>query len=76
MAELTRLVNHVSVIGFMLNDLGAFFTPVIYAFREREKILDLFEEISGSRMMCNYFRFGGLKRDLSPDVLKKIRLES
>ena len=60
MAELTRLVNHVSVIGFLLNDLGAFFTPVLYAFREREKVLDIFEETAGSRMMCNYFRFGGV----------------
>lgn len=73
MSELTRLVNHVSAIGFLLNDLGAFFTPVLYAFREREKILDIFEEVSGARMMCNYFRFGGVKNDLSPDVLKQIR---
>ena len=73
MAELTRLVNHVSVIGFLLNDLGAFFTPLLYAFRERERILDLFEEISGSRMMCNYFRFGGIKRDLSSPMVKAIR---
>ncbi len=73
LAELTRLVNHVSVIGFMLNDLGAFFTPVLYAFREREKILDLFEAISGSRMMCNYFRFGGVKRDLPTGTLDEIR---
>ena len=73
MAELTRLVNHVSVIGFLLNDLGAFFTPVLYAFREREKILDIFEETAGSRMMCNYFRFGGLKRDLPEGVLDRIK---
>ena len=73
MAELTRVVNHVSVIGFLLNDLGAFFTPILYAFREREKILDLFEETAGSRMMCNYFRFGGLKRDLPEGVLDRIR---
>ena len=73
MAELTRLVNHVSVIGFLLNDLGAFFTPVLYAFREREKILDLFEETAGSRMMCNYFRFGGLKRDFPEGVLERIK---
>ncbi len=72
MAELTRLVNHVAVIGFLLNDLGAFFTPVLYAFREREKILDIFEEVAGSRMMCNYLRFGGVKRDLSPAVLERI----
>lgn len=73
MAELTRLVNHISVIGFLLNDLGAFFTPVLYAFREREKILDIFEEISGARMMCNYFRFGGVRRDLTDEVLQQIK---
>ena len=73
MAELTRLVNHISVIGFLLNDLGAFFTPVLYAFREREKILDLFEEVSGARMMCNYFRFGGVKYNLSAQNLEHIK---
>ncbi len=73
MAELTRLVNHISVTGFLLNDLGAFFTPVLYAFRERERILDVFEEISGSRMMCNYFRFGGLRRELPAGSLEKIK---
>src|SRR2546426_761104 len=41
MAELTRLVNHTAVTGFLLNDMGAFGTPLLYAFREREKILDL-----------------------------------
>ncbi len=73
MAELTRLVNHITLIGFLLNDLGAFFTPVLYAFRERERILDIFEEASGSRMMCNYFRFGGVKRDLTPAWLERIQ---
>lgn len=73
MAELTRLVNHVSVVGFLLNDLGAFFTPILYAFREREKILDIFEEVAGSRMMCNYLRFGGVKRDLTPTVIERTK---
>jgi len=73
MAELTRIQNHLSAIGFLLNDLGAFFTPVMYAFEERELILDIFEATSGSRMMCNYFRFGGLVRDLPEGVLPKIR---
>src|SRR3989338_8178838 len=73
MAELTRLVNHTLLIGFLLNDLGAFFTPVLYAFREREKILDLFEEVAGSRMMCNYLRFGCVKADLTPDFLTKVK---
>jgi len=73
MAELTRLVNHISAIGFLLNDLGAFFTPVLYAFREREKILDIFEEVSGARMMCNYLRFGGIKKDFPPGALGRIK---
>ncbi len=73
MAELARIVNHLMLIGFLLNDLGAFFTPVLYAFREREKILDIFEEVSGSRMMCNYFRFGGVKRDVSAETLAAIK---
>lgn len=72
-SELTRLVNHLLLIGFLLNDLGAFFTPILYAFREREYILDLFEAIAGSRMMCNYFRFGGVKANLTPDFLPGVK---
>lgn len=70
--ELTRLVNHICLAGFLLADLGALGTPLLYAFREREKILDVFEEVSGARMMCNYMRFGGVRVDLSPEVLQKI----
>lgn len=73
MAELTRLVNHISVTGFLLNDLGAFFTPVLYAFREREKLLDIFEEVSGARMMCNFLRFGGAKIDLTNDLIQRLQ---
>jgi NADH-quinone oxidoreductase subunit D/NADH-quinone oxidoreductase subunit C/D len=73
MAELTRIVNHLWAIGFLLNDLGAFFTPALYAINERELILDVFEATAGSRMMCNYFRFGGLARDLPPGIPEKIR---
>ena len=43
--------------------MGAWGTPLMYAFREREKILDLFESLTGSRMMCNYMRFGGCRVD-------------
>lgn len=73
MAELTRINNHLLAVGFLLNDLGAFFTPVLYAFVERELILDIFEAVSGSRMMCNYFRFGGVVRDIEPAIMKKIK---
>jgi NADH:ubiquinone oxidoreductase subunit D len=73
MAEFTRISNHLAAIGFFLNDLGAYFTPVLYAFEERELILDIFEAVSGSRMMCNYFRFGGVARDLPEGILEKIQ---
>lgn len=73
MAELTRIVNHLVSIGFLLNDLGAYFTPFLYAFEERELILDIFEAVSGSRMMCNYFRFGGVARDIPEGVLDQIK---
>jgi NADH-quinone oxidoreductase subunit D len=61
--ELTRLQNHASLIGFLLQDMGSSGTPLMYAFRERENILDLFEALTGSRMMCNYMRFGGCRVD-------------
>ncbi len=69
LAELTRLLNHTCLAGFLLQDTGASGTPLMYAFREREKILDLFESISGSRMMCNFQRFGGCRVDATPDWL-------
>src|SRR3989338_7235676 len=71
--ELTRLLNHAAVTGFLLNDMGAFGTPLLYAFREREKILDLFEMASGSRMMCNYVRPGGVREDVPEGWLENAR---
>jgi NADH-quinone oxidoreductase subunit D len=70
-SELTRLLNHACLAGFLLQDMGALGTPLMYAFREREKILDLFESLSGSRMMCNYMRFGGCRCDLPPGWLEQ-----
>ena len=72
-AELTRLQNHASLIGFLMQDMGASGTPLMYAFREREKILDLFEQLSGARMMCNYMRFGGVRVDPSPQWLAEVK---
>ena len=73
MAELSRLQNHASAIGFLLQDCGAWGTPLLYAFKEREKILDFFETVSGSRMMCNYMRFGGVRVDLNDAMLAMAR---
>src|ERR1700734_1138701 len=68
-AELTRLQNHAGMVGFLLQDMGASGTPLMYAFREREKVLDLFESLSGARMMCNYMRCGGGRVDCSAEWL-------
>jgi len=72
-AELTRLQNHTCLVGFFAQDMGALGTPLMYAFREREKILDLFESLTGSRMMCNYMRFGGVRCDVAPDWLAQAK---
>jgi NADH-quinone oxidoreductase subunit D len=53
--------------------MGALGTPLMYAFREREKILDLFEALTGARMMCNYMRFGGCRVDLPAGWLEEAR---
>jgi NADH-quinone oxidoreductase subunit D len=73
LAELTRLQNHASLLGFLLSDMGAWGTPLMYAFREREKILDLFESLSGSRMMCDYMRFGGCRVDVDDAWLARAK---
>jgi NADH-quinone oxidoreductase subunit D len=70
-AELTRLQNHACLVGFLMQDMGASGTPLMYAFREREKILDLFEALTGARMMCNYMRFGGCRVDAPAGWLKE-----
>ncbi len=65
LAELTRINSHLVWLGTHCLDLGAM-SVMLYCFREREEILDIFEMISGQRMMTSYFRPGGLWRDL-PD---------
>jgi len=72
-AELTRLVNHACLVGFLMHDMGTMGTPLMYAFREREKLLDLFEELTGARMMCNYLRFGGCRTDPPEGWLGRVK---
>ena len=62
-AELQRIASHLVATGFLLNDLGAFATPLMYCFRERERILDLFEMLCGARITLSYMRPGGLLQD-------------
>ena len=69
MAELMRVAAHLMGIGFFLQDLGAFATPLMYMFREREKILDLFEMVCGARITHTYMRVGGVNDDLPPEFM-------
>jgi NADH-quinone oxidoreductase subunit C/D len=73
LGELTRVLNHLLAAGFMLNELGNMFTAMVFAFEEREFMLDLFEAASGSRMMPNYYRFGGLAREVPDGWLEACR---
>jgi NADH-quinone oxidoreductase subunit D len=74
LAELTRLINHTAFMGFILGDMGAWGSALMYAFREREKILDLFEDLTGARMMANFMRFGGCRNDLPLGWIEKVRV--
>src|ERR687893_289443 len=71
MCELMRLASHLPSIGFLMLELGAF-TPILYAFRERERIQTIFEAVTGARMMFHYIRIGGVKADLPEDIPEKI----
>lgn len=73
MAELQRIASHLIAVGSFLNDCGAFMTPILYMVREREKIVDLFEMVSGQRLTYNYMRFGGLSQDVPDEFLPALR---
>ncbi len=69
MSEMMRISSHLIAVGAFLNDLGAFFTPFMYMFREREKLLDLFEMVCGQRLTYNYMRIGGVSHDIPEEFL-------
>ena len=69
-AELSRIAGHLLCVGAWGLDLGAM-TVLLYAFREREMVLDLFEMICGARMTHNYLRVGGVRYDLQPAFKEK-----
>jgi NADH-quinone oxidoreductase subunit D len=70
MAELMRISSHLMAVGSFLNDLGcSVYTPLLYMYREREKILDLFEMVCGQRLTYNYMRIGGVSHDIPEDFM-------
>ena len=70
-AELQRIASHLMAFGTYALDLGAF-SPFLYAFEEREKILRLFEEVSGARLLYNYIWVGGVWNDWTDDQLQRV----
>ncbi|TLN27250.1 NADH-quinone oxidoreductase subunit D [bacterium] len=66
--ELSRISSHLLWLGAFLLDLGAF-TPILYAFDDREIIYDLMEDLSGARLTISYFRVGGVARDVDENFL-------
>ena len=72
LTELTRIQSHLVWLGTHALDLGAM-SMMLYCFRERERILDIFEMVSGQRMMTSYFRPGGVWRDIVPEFEPAVR---
>ncbi len=72
LCELNRLSSHFMFFGAFGVDVGVFGTPFVYAWRERETLIDLFEEISGDRMMYAYFRAGGLAWEVPANFKERV----
>lgn len=70
-SELTRLLNHILNVTTFALDVGAT-TPLLWLFEEREKIIEFYERVSGSRMHAAYIRPGGVSQDLPPGLLEDI----
>ena len=73
LAELNRITSHYMFVGAFATDLGVYGTVFTYAFREREYIQELFESVSGDRMMYGYFRPGGVVWDVPADFPDRVR---
>ncbi len=72
MAEFSRIVSHLIAIGTYGMDIGAF-TPFLYCMRDREHVLDIFEQTCGARLLYNYMWVGGLSHDVPPDFAEKVK---
>ena len=72
-SELMRVQSHITATGFLFNEMGCFITPIMQMWREREKLIDLFEMLCGQRLTYNYIRIGGVSHDLPDSFLIKAR---
>nr|AZJ13595.1 NADH dehydrogenase subunit 7 [Endarachne binghamiae] len=70
-AEITRILNHLLAVGCHAMDVGAM-TPFLWAFEEREKLMEFYERVSGARMHASYFRPGGVSQDVSLGLVDDI----
>ena len=68
-AELQRVASHAMANGTFINDCGAWHTPLFHMFRDRERVLDMFEMTCGARLTTNYMRIGGVAFDLPDELL-------
>jgi NADH-quinone oxidoreductase subunit D len=69
--EITRILNHLLNVTTMALDVGAM-TPLLWMFEEREKLMEFYEAVSGQRMHANYYRFGGVNRDMPAGLDERI----
>ena len=72
-SELIRISSHLMAVGSFLNDCGAFFTPLLYMWREKEKIYDLCDMVCGQRLLYNYMRVGGLSQDVPDEFMPALK---
>ncbi len=72
MGELSRIADHIICVGLMAMDMGAF-SVMLWTFVEREKLYDIFEAVTGQRMMTSYTRVGGVFRDAPPEFPAMVR---
>nr|YP_009641841.1 NADH dehydrogenase subunit 7 [Nereocystis luetkeana]QBZ73663.1 NADH dehydrogenase subunit 7 [Nereocystis luetkeana] len=70
-AEITRILNHLLAVGCHAMDVGAM-TPFLWAFEEREKLMEFYERVSGARMHASYFRPGGVSQDTTIGLIEDI----
>ena len=72
MAEFSRIVSHLIAVGTYGMDIGAV-TPFLFCMRDRERVLDIFEQTCGARLLYNYMWIGGLSHDVQPNFAEKVR---